>query len=94
MRWFEKMAARWRRHVARHEREIHRLRRLYWEGERLRAELSHLEREMESLKHSKLPERQKSLIVSAISVRHRRVEDEMLYRQHEVLASGHVVGHL
>ena len=82
-----------RRHRESQEREIRKLRQMYWESERLRAELSHLEHEIYSIWDSDLPRRQKALLESAIRVRCRRVETEMLRRQYEITASGHVLAH-
>jgi hypothetical protein len=91
MRWFGALRQAWRSYSEARERELRRLRRMYVESERLRAELSHLEREIHELQASPLPRRQKELLESAIRVRFRKVETEMLHRQNEVLASGHVV---
>ncbi len=66
-----------------------RLRLLYWESERLRAELSHLEHEIYGIRESSLTRRQKSLLEAAIRVRCRTLETEMLRRQNEIAASGH-----
>jgi hypothetical protein len=79
-----------RRHRAEQERRLLRLRRIYWESERLRAELSHLEHEIYEIRASRLPRRQKGILEATIRVRCRRVEDEMLDRQYEIAASGHV----
>lgn len=93
MRWLRRLRKNWERYQAEQEREIQKLRRLYFESERLRAELSHLEREIYGIRDSKLPRRQKALLESAIRVRCNKVEREMLRRQYEISASGHVLRH-
>ena len=93
MQWMQAMRGALRRHREGQEREMRRLRTLYLESERLRAELSHLEREIYGIQDSALPYRQKALLESAIRIRCRKVETEMLHRQNEVSASGHVVSH-
>ena len=90
MQWMQTFRDTWRRHRETQHRHVLRLRQLYWESERLRAELSHLEHEIYEIQASKLPRRQKGLLESAIRVRCRRVEEEMLNRQYEIAASGHV----
>jgi hypothetical protein len=64
---------------------------LYVEGERLRVELSHLEREIGEVQASSLPRLQRELLESAIRIRYQQVDTEMLHRQNEVMASGHVI---
>jgi hypothetical protein len=93
MRWIRTVADAMRRRREAHERELGRLRRMYWESERLRAELSHLEHEIYGIRESRLPRPQKALLESAIRVRCRRVETEMLHRQTEIAASGHLLAH-
>ena len=93
MQWVQAALGALRRHRERQEREIRKLRQMYWESERLRAELSHLEHEIYSIRESDLSRRQKLLLESAIRVRCRRVETEMLRRQYEITASGHVLAH-
>jgi hypothetical protein len=83
------LRAAWLRHSAAYERHMHRLRRLHFESERLRAELSHLEREIYGVRDSELSVKQKALLESALRVRYRRLEEEMLRRQTEVIHSGH-----
>ncbi|HTE17643.1 MAG TPA: hypothetical protein VK689_04590 [Armatimonadota bacterium] len=79
-----------RRHRAEQERRQLRLRRTYWESERLRAELSHLGHVIYEIQGSKLSTRQKGILETTIRVRCRRVEEEMLDRQYQIAASGHV----
>src|SRR5581483_6226838 len=81
--WFGELRRTWQGYCDRQHRELVRLRRLYWEGERLRAELSHLEREILGVRRSSLPRRQRELLESALRVRLRKVEIEMLTRQNE-----------
>jgi hypothetical protein len=90
MRWMHGVREAWERHRQAQEREVRRLRQVYWESERLRAELSHLEHEIYGIRDSGLPRRQKALLEAAIRVRCRRVEAEMLRRQYEISASGHL----
>lgn len=95
MDWFARFRSLveiWRRHREAQERELHRLRRLYHESERLRAELSQLEHEIYGIRDSRLPRRQKVLLEAAIRTRCRKVEEEMLCRQYEIAASGHLLG--
>ena len=91
MQWIRTALEAWRLRQAEQERELHRLRRIYWESERLRAELSHLEHEIYGIRESGLPRRHKAMLESAIRVRCRKVETEMLHRQNEIAASGHVL---
>ena len=89
MWWMQVVAQTLRRHREEQERHLLRLRRIYWESERLRAELSHLEHEIYEIQASRLSRRQKGVLEAAIRVRCRRVEEEMLDRQYEIAASGH-----
>jgi hypothetical protein len=86
-----RLAERWRGYCTCRERELGRLRRLAREGELLRVELSHLEREIYEVRSLPIPRRQRELLESAIRTRYRRVDLEMLERENEVLASGHVI---
>jgi hypothetical protein len=79
-----------RRQREHHRREVQKLRRMFCESERLRAELSHLEQEIYRLRDAKGPSVQKALVEQALRVRYNRVEAEMLYRQNEITASGHL----
>jgi hypothetical protein len=93
MYWMRAALEALRRHRETQERQIRKLRQMHWESERLRAELSHLEHEIYSIRDSELPRRQKILLEAAIRVRCRKVESEMLRRQYEIVASGHVLAY-
>lgn len=90
-RWLFTCRCAWRSYCESRERELSRLRTMYVEGERLRVELSHLEREIQEVQNSSLPRLQRELLESAIRVRYQQVDTEMLHRQNEVMASGHVI---
>jgi hypothetical protein len=81
----------WRHRLLARERERVRLTRIYWESERLRAELSHLEQEIYRIRESDLTRRQKQRMEGLVRVRVRRIECEMLSRQTEIAASGEVL---
>src|SRR5689334_10127890 len=90
-KWLHTCRSAWRTYCEARERELSRLRTMYIEGERLRVELSHLEREIREVQGSPLPRLQRELLESAIRVRYQQVDTEMLHRQNEVIASGHVI---
>lgn len=90
IRWIRTALVAWRRHCAAYESEVRKLAVMHVESERLRAELSHLEHEIYGIRESGLPIRHKALLEAAIRIRFRRVEAEMLSRQNEILASGHL----
>lgn len=93
MWWIQEFVEACRRFREAQQQEIGRLRRVYRESERLRAELSHLEHEIYGIQDSDLSWRQKALLEAAIRVRCRKVEDELLWRQGDLAASGHLVSH-
>ena len=88
--WITRIARAVSYYRAAQEKERRRLRRMFWESERLRAELSHLEREIYAVREACLTVRQKALLEQALRVRYQRVENEMLRRQTEITASGHL----
>ncbi|MBM3457593.1 MAG: hypothetical protein FJX77_03545 [Armatimonadetes bacterium] len=86
-----RLIAWWVRRAREQELELARLRQLYRESERYRAELSHLEHEIYGIRESGLSRRQKSRLESALRGRCRLLESEMLRRQNEIAASGHLL---
>ncbi len=81
----------WRRHSTAVDLERERLRILEWEGERLRAELSHLERELLDLESCRDGRVTVSVAREIVRLRAARVEVAMLNRQAEITASGHLI---
>ena len=90
-RFFKVLAHQWRRHSAAVDLERERLRILECEGERLRVELSHLERELSDLNTSRDGKMTASVVRDIIRLCAARVEVAMLNRQAEIAASGHLI---
>jgi hypothetical protein len=75
--FWKRLLAPLKRRAAEARAEQGRLDAVRDEYDRLRAELSHLEREIYELWESDLPRSQKTILESAIKVRIRSVEDRM-----------------
>jgi hypothetical protein len=73
----------------RHRALVAHLQQAYEQSERLRAELSPVEHEIYELWACDLPLHRKRILEEVLRIRCRRVQDEMLALQAEILHAGH-----